>query len=67
MLTITINGESRPFETEMHLSDLLKHMGINERFIAVAHNGSVLRRDELEYVTLKDGDILELVRPVGGG
>lgn len=67
MLTITINGESRPFETEMHLPDLLKHMGINERFIAVAYNGSVLRRDELKHVTIKDGDILELVRPVGGG
>ncbi|MQF82710.1 sulfur carrier protein ThiS [SAR202 cluster bacterium AD-802-E10_MRT_200m] len=67
ILNVTINGELRQFSKEILLPELLKNLGVNERFIAIAYNGSVLRREEIGSVTLKDGDILELVRPVGGG
>ena len=31
------------------------------------HNGTVLTREELGTVTLSQGDVVEIVRPVGGG
>jgi hypothetical protein len=35
--------------------------------VAVARNGDVLPREEWPQTTLQDGDVLEVVRMVGGG
>ena len=67
MITITINGEERQMEHSMKLPEFLESLGVRARFTAVAYNGEVLRKEEHATVALKDGDVLELVRPVGGG
>ncbi|MCI0844288.1 MAG: sulfur carrier protein ThiS, partial [Chloroflexi bacterium] len=41
--------------------------GLNLQFVAVGYNGEVVKKEELAGLTLKDGDVLEIVRPVGGG
>lgn len=49
------------------LDRFLKDYGIDSQFVAVAYNGTVLHRDEFPNVKLGQGDIVEIVRPVGGG
>ena len=49
------------------LGRFLQERGVNTQFVAVAYNGTVLRRDEFGAITLNEGDVVEIVRPVGGG
>ncbi|MBI4201261.1 MAG: sulfur carrier protein ThiS [Chloroflexi bacterium] len=67
MITLTVNGKPRELEEPMSLEQFLEEHGINSQFVAVAYNGTVLRRSEFSSVKLDQGDVLEVVRPVGGG
>ena len=67
MPKITVNGKPREIESPMTLLDFLRSLGVNTQFVAVAYNGDVVPKSEYEKITLKDGDVLEVVRPVGGG
>jgi thiamine biosynthesis protein ThiS len=67
MIHITINGQARQFEAELALPDLIERLEITHPRIAVAYNGTVLRREEHESTVVHDGDTLEIVRMVGGG
>ena len=67
MITLTVNGKPREAEGPVNLKRYLVDIGITQTAIAVAHNGAVIPRGEIETVTLKDGDTLEIVRAVGGG
>ena len=67
MITLTINGKERILEAPTPLVDYLDSLEVNIRFIAVAHNGTVIRREEFDDVTLAEGDEVEIVRAVGGG
>ena len=67
MITLTINGKERSLDEPTPLIDFLESLEVNTRFIAVAHNGLVIRREEFDGVTLGEGDEVEIVRAVGGG
>ena len=67
MITVTVNGRPREFESELPLPELIRRLEITHPRIAVAHNGDVLRQEEHAAVTVRDGDALEIVRMVGGG
>lgn len=67
MIKLTVNGKERELPGPMGLVTFLESLGVNMQFVAVAHNGNVLRKDEFPKVTLNEGDTLEVVRPVGGG
>ena len=67
MITLTVNGKPREVSGPVSIERYLVDMGITQKAIAVAHNGEVVRRNELRGITLKDGDQLEIVRAVGGG
>ena len=67
MIVLTINGKERQMESPINLATYLQSLDVDLRLIAVAYNGSVLRRAELSAVTLSDGDQVEIVRAVGGG
>ena len=41
--------------------------GVNLDHVAVGYNGEVIKKEEFSKVRLNDGDVLEIVRPVGGG
>ena len=49
------------------LLDLLRSIGANIQFVAVAHNGDVVDRERFPQIILDEGDQVEIVRPVGGG
>ena len=68
MIRLRINGaeEEVPAHT---LAELLAARGIDSRvrFLAVAVNGTVVRRAEWASRELSPGDAIEIVRPLQGG
>jgi sulfur carrier protein len=67
VITLRVNGKVVELERETPLVDYIEMLGVNPRAIAVEHNGSILERSVYEAATLRDGDVLEIVRMVGGG
>lgn len=67
MIELAINGKQKRLDGPTNLITYLESLGINLKYLAVAHNGVVLRKDELDAVTLSEGDQVEIVRAVGGG
>ncbi|MCZ6892037.1 MAG: sulfur carrier protein ThiS [Chloroflexi bacterium] len=67
IITLTVNGKVRELEGPTPLEQFLRDYGVDTKFVAVAYNGTVLRKEEFGQITLSQGDIVEIVRPVGGG
>ena len=67
MILITVNGKPERLDTTLTLKRYMELHGVALLHIAIARNGVVLRHDEMEDITLSDGDWLEIVHAVGGG
>ena len=67
MIAVKINGQDKTVAESTTLREYVDSLGVDLQHIAVAHNGTVLRRDELPLVVLSEGDRVEIVRAVGGG
>ena len=67
MINLMVNGKPRELEESINLADYLASFGFNLQHVAVGYNGEVVAKDQFEQVKLKEGDVLEIVRPVGGG
>jgi len=66
-MQIQVNGEARAISGEMDLAELLRCLRVQPEIVAVELNEEVVARAKLSGVRLKDGDIVEIVRMVGGG
>jgi thiamine biosynthesis protein ThiS len=66
-MQIVLNGNETTLPSEMTLAELVEHLGVDRRLVALAHNGEVIPRDTYEQVTVRNGDAVEIVRMVGGG
>ena len=67
MIDLIVNGKPRATEEDTSLEAYLIAFNVNLKFVAVGYNGQVLKKDSYSSITLKAGDTLEIVRPVGGG
>jgi sulfur carrier protein len=67
MIHLLVNGKPRSLEGSTDLASYLATFGVNLKFVAVGYNGEVVKKEEFSAVWLQDGDVLEIVRPVGGG
>ena len=67
MINLMVNGKSRELDKAVDLASYLNSFGLNLQHVAVGYNGEVVAKDQFQYVKLKEGDVLEIVRPVGGG
>jgi len=67
VISLTVNGEKRELEGPVRLTAFLETIDVNPRYVAVAHNGTVLQRQRWSEVVLQDSDVLEIVRMAGGG
>ena len=65
-INLTVNGKNRQAEAT-DLESYLLSFGLKLQFLAVGYNGEVLKKETFPQVQLRDGDTLEIVRPVGGG
>lgn len=67
MIALRINGKQVDLEEPTRLLDYLTTLGVDPRAIAVEHNGEIVQRDRYAEVVLRAGDVVEIVRMVGGG
>ncbi|GGY67037.1 hypothetical protein GCM10011613_08880 [Cellvibrio zantedeschiae] len=67
MIKISLNNESKTIATNTLLSDALLDWGFEGVKIAVAINGEFVPRSTYTERELKDGDQIDIVKPVGGG
>jgi thiamine biosynthesis protein ThiS len=66
LILITVNGEPARVRAP-DLSALLAHLDLREASVAAEVNGRVVPREAFARCPLRDGDVVELVRFVGGG
>lgn len=66
-IKITVNGDTREFDSKSSLDDLLRVLDLDPQMVVVEHNKSIVRRPQLAATPLEDGDSVELVHFVGGG
>lgn len=67
MITLQVNGRRVELDRPTALLTYLEKLGVNARSVAVEHNGVIIERSSYADATLDDGDIVEIVRMVGGG
>ncbi len=66
-MNITVNGEEKVIEEALTVEALLGELDISQKGIAVELNREIVPRGRHGEVTLNEGDVLEIVRMVGGG
>ncbi len=67
-MKLKINGEIKEFQNNIEsVSELLKALNINSKFVAVELNGNVVYKENFETAKINDGDSVEVVSFVGGG
>jgi len=64
---ITLNGDPFELPASLTVSELLSHLQIDPRRVAIEHNLVVLKRHTFDTTRLADGDEVEIVNFVGGG
>lgn len=67
MISLTVNGKPRTLEGEKTIPEFLQELEVDARMVAVAVNGEVIPKNQHKDVTIRDGDVVEVVRMVGGG
>lgn len=67
MIKLRINGRPVELDASTTLLAYLEKLGVNPRTVAVEHNGVIVERSGYENATLAEGDVVEIVRMVGGG
>jgi sulfur carrier protein len=67
MIQLQVNGRAVELDAPMPLLGYLAQIGVEPRTVAVEHNGEILERVGYERTVLNAGDVVEIVRMVGGG
>lgn len=67
MIALEVNGRPVRLPEPTPLLDYVEDLGVDPRAIAVEINGEILEREAYANRTLQDGDVVEIVRMVGGG
>lgn len=67
MIALQVNGKHVELDGPIPLTAYLEKLGVSPRAVAVEHNGRIIARDAYAATTLRDGDVVEIVRMVGGG
>ena len=67
MIALRVNGKPVELPRPTPLLDYVSRLGVDPRAIAVEVNGDILPREAYPDRTLQDGDVVEIVRMVGGG
>ena len=66
-MKLTVNGKPVELAGPTRLLDYLARLGVNPGAVAVEVNARILDRTEFDAAELREGDVVELVRMVGGG
>jgi sulfur carrier protein len=66
-MRVMLNGDEQEIRDDITVAELLRDLQIILQYGAVAVNRRVVRKRDHEATSLKAGDRIEIVRPVGGG
>ena len=67
VIALQIKGKRVELDRPIPLIAYLEKLGVDQRAVAVEHNSVIIDRTLFANTTLGDGDIVEIVRMVGGG
>lgn len=67
MIQILCNGKERAIEEHISIAHFIETLGLEAGPLVVECDGEVVRPEEYEDRTLRDGNVVELIRFVGGG
>lgn len=69
MIRVGINAQIHIFDESTPLMNILKdYLRIDDlTHLAIAHNGEVVAKEQFDSIVVNDGDVLDIVQPVGGG
>jgi len=66
-MKLTINGETKVFDKNITLAQLLQELDLTQKVMAAAVNMEIVKQAEWERYKFKDEDKIELLDFVGGG
>lgn len=67
-MNITINGEEHfDLPAEMTVAELLAHLSLPPKKIAIERNREIVSKSIFATMTLAEGDRLEIIHFIGGG
>lgn len=66
-MKITCNGETKEITPNTTLVNFIKEMELKPDTVVAECDGRIINRDEYDSLVLQDGNVLELIRFVGGG
>ncbi len=66
-MKIVLNGDAYELDGARTVTQLLAHLGIDARRVAVEYNLVVLKRGLFDTTEIHDDDQIEIVNFVGGG
>tara|TARA_B110000444_G_C18286782_1_gene343317 strand:+ start:33 stop:236 length:204 start_codon:yes stop_codon:yes gene_type:complete len=67
MAKIQLNGKKITLRTKTTIYDLLKKFKLNNKKVAIEHNGAIVPKGKYKKKLLKSKDKLEVVHFIGGG
>ena len=67
MIVLQVNGKHVDLDGATPLLEYLARLEVDPRSVAVEHNGEIVERDRYPDIVLRAGDVVEIVRMVGGG
>jgi thiamine biosynthesis protein ThiS len=66
-MKIVVNGKEHEVADGLSVEALLVHLGVKREYTAVAVNREVTPKSAYAATLLREGDKVEIVRPMGGG
>ena len=66
-MNVAINGEDRRLDSVTTVAELLQHLKLDGKPVAVERNGEAVPKATHETTRLVEGDKIEIVTFVGGG
>ena len=67
MAKIQLNGKKISIKSNFSIQDLLKKYKLENKKVAIEHNGIIIPKISFKKKFLKDNDQVEIVHFIGGG
>ena len=66
-MKITLNGQAKEFSHAQSMQHIIEQFCKQHNRVIAELNGEIIKHPSWPSITLKDGDVVELVSFVGGG
>ncbi len=67
MMEIRVNGEARQWDSSVTVLALVEALGVRPETVVVERNLKIVPRGRMADEMVENGDVIEIIRLVGGG